>query len=200
MGKKSIYLIILTVLFVFSNCRTPKIGIDSVLSNEKYKSVKLKVKVISNLGTEKTKILIGFNSRGDRLIFLGPMNQVFFEILVKGNRSKIIVPKKKQYWVGEFREFLYNFWGINLSYNEIKALLLEQRFNSNKLRDCGFTIRIFESEIKKYPIKINLKSHDIRLEFKVYEVKKRSGKIVFSKRIKGYKEVSLERLLKRNSE
>jgi len=200
MKRKSVYLMPMLVLFVLSSCRMPNIGVNSMKSNDKYSSVKLRVKIISNSRTEKIKILLGFNNTGDRLIFLGPMNQVLFEILIQGNRSKIIVPRRKQYWIGEFEKFLYDLWHIGLSYNEIKALLLEQRVNSKKLHNCGFTMQIFESETKKHPIEINLKSDDIRLEFKVYKIKKRSGKIVFTRDLKKYKKVSLKHILNKNSE
>ncbi len=178
----------------------PEISIDPAVEGETYNAVTIRAKAVTDRGTEKTKILLYFSNKGDRLIFLGPMNQVIFEILVHGNYSKIIVPKRKQYWSGEFREFLYELWGIDLTYNEIKALLLEQRINSQKLKKNGFDLQIIESEKKKYPVRINLANDDIKLEFRIYEVKKRSGKIVLTKELERYATVTLRKLFRSNSE
>ena len=200
MRKLLFYLVPVIFLFVLSNCKVPEISTDPTSKGEKYKSVRIRVKAITDQGKEKTKVILGFNNKGDRLIFLGPMNQVLFEILVQGNYSKVIVPKRKQYWSGEFREFLYELWRVDLTYNEIRALLLEQRVNSLKLKKSGFTMQIIESEKKKYPVRINLASDDIKLEFRVYEVKERAGKIVLTKELKGYSRVTLRKMFRSGSE
>lgn len=200
MRKLFIYPASLILFILLSGCRVPELSTDPAPGGEKYNSVRIRVRAISDRGKEKTKILLGFNNKGDRLIFLGPMNQVLFEILVYGNHSKVIVPKKKQYWEGEFREFLSDLWHIDLTYNEIKALLLEQRVNAKKLRDSGFRMQIFESEKKKYPVRIHLTSKNLRLEFRVYEVSERPGKIILKKELKGYSEVSLEKMVRSGSE
>lgn len=200
MRKLLFYLVPIIFIFVLSNCKVPEISTDPTSKGEKYKSVRIRVKAVTDQGKEKTKVLLGFNNIGDRLIFLGPMNQVLFEILVQGNHSKVIVPKRKQYWSGEFREFLYELWRVDLTYNEIRALLLEQRVNSRKLKESGFTLQIIESEKRKYPVKINLASHDMRLEFRVYEVRERAGKIVLKKELKGYSKVTLGEMFRSDSE
>jgi len=181
-----------------ANCRMPEISTDPAHDGETYNSVRIRAKAVTDQGAEKTKILLGFNNKGDRLIFLGPMNQVIFEILVDGNYSKIIVPKRKQYWSGEFKEFLYELWGVDMTYNEIKALLIEQRVNSRKLKRSGFSIQIIESKKKKYPVRINLASDGIKLEFRVYEIRKIAGKIVLTKALEGYSRVTLKKLFRSN--
>ncbi len=200
MNKKNIFPAMIITLLVLSNCRTPQISTLPEVKGDKYKSVRIKVKTITEKGKENTKILLAFNKIGDRLIFFGPMNQVIFEILVTGNYSKVIVPRKKQYWQGEFRDFLFSWWNIDLTYNEIKALLLEQRINRKKLDKNGFQMQIIESEKAKYPVRITLKSPDIRLEFRIYEVKKKTGRLLLKKELKNYSEVSLEEMIRSNPE
>ena len=200
MRKLFVYPILIVLFILLFSCRVPEISTDPAPDGEKYKAVTIRVKAVSDKGKEKTKILLGFSDKGDRLIFLGPMNQVLFEILVSGNYSKIIVPKKKQYWEGEFSKFLFDLWNIDLTYNEIKALLLEQRVNAKKLRDSGFSMQILESEKKKYPVSIHLSSNDLRLEFKIYEVMERPGRIILKKELEGYAEVSLEKMIRSKSE
>lgn len=200
MRKLYNYPILIMLFILLLSCRTPRISTDPAPDGETYNAVRIRVRAISDQRIEKTKILLGFSDKGDRLIFLGPMNQVLFEILVNGNYSKIIVPKKKQYWEGEFSNFLFDLWNINLTYNEIKALLLEQRVNAKKLRNSGFRMQIIESEKKKYPFSIHLSSNDLRLEFKIYEVTERPGKIILKKELEGYTEVSLEKMIHGRSE
>ncbi|MEN8222271.1 MAG: hypothetical protein ABFR36_03340 [Acidobacteriota bacterium] len=199
MNKKLVFLTLIFML-VISNCRAPQISTIPETKGEKYKSVRIRVRTVTEKGKEKTKILLGFNNSGDRLIFLGPMNQVLFEILVRGNQSKVIVPRRKQYWEGEFRDFLLKWWNIDLTYNEIKALLLEQRVSRKKLDKSGFHMQIIESEKKKYPVRINLSGSDLRLEFRIYEVKEKSGRLLLRKELKDYSEVSLEKMIRSNPE
>jgi len=184
------------ILVLWSGCRIPELSTDPSPGGENYRSVMIRVKAVMEKGTEKTKILLGFNDRGDRLIFLGALNQVLFEILVQGNHSRVIVSKRKEYWDGEFSEFLSGLWGIDLTYNEIKALLLEQRVNARKLNRNGFRMQIIESEAQKTPVQINLTGRELRLEFRIYEIRDKEGKIEFKKDLKNYSEVSLERLVR----
>ncbi len=186
------------LILILTNCRVPRISTGPEEEGGNYISVRIRVKTITDKGKDNTKILLAYNNIGDKLIFLGPMNQVLFEILVRGNISKIIVPRKKKYWQGEFREFLLRWWNIDLTYNEIKALLLEQRVNRRKLDKNGFQMQIIESEKEKYPVRINLKSHDIRLEFRIYEEKENAGKLILNKDLKKYSEVSLDDMLRSN--
>ena len=196
MKKTIVFIISAIFIIIISNCKIPQISTLPEAEGDKYKSVKIRVKTITDKGKENTKILLTFNKTGDRLIFLGPMNQVLFEILVNGNRSTVIIPKKKQYWQGEFRDFLFRWWNIDLTYNEIKALLLEQRVNRKKLDKNGFQMQIIQSEKEKYPVRINLKSTDIRLEFRIYEVKEKNGRLLLKKELKNYSEVSLEEMIR----
>ncbi len=195
MKKKYSSLVLSLIIVLLSGCRIPEISTENSLSGEIYNSVRINVRTITDKSKEKTKILLGFDRRVDRLIFLGPLNQVLFEIFVRGNYSKVIIPKRKKYWEGEFREFLHDLWHIDLTYNEIKALLLEQRVSAKKLRKNGFRMQIIRSERKKFPIMINLTSKELKLEFKVYEVRERPGKIVSEKKLQGYSRVSLGQMI-----
>jgi len=198
MKKAIIFIISAVLIIILSNCKVPQISTLPEADGDNYKSVIIKVKTITDKGKENTKILLAFNKTGDRLIFLGPLNQVLFEILVNGNRSKMIVPRKKQYWQGEFRDFLFRWWNIDLTYNEIKALLLEQRVNKKKLDKNGFQMQIIESEKKKYPVRITLKSPDIRLQFRIYEIKKKTGRLLLNRELQNYSEVSLEDMIRQD--
>ncbi len=196
MKKNFTLIVIIVFLFVLAGCRTPQIHTVPEFDGDKYNSVRIKVKTITETGKENTKILLGYNNSGDRLIFLGPMNQVLFEILVKGNYSNVIIPKRKQYWGGEFRDFLFRWWNIDLTYNEIKALLLEQRVNRKKLERNGFQMQIIESEKEKYPVMINLTGSEVRLEFRIYEMKEKSGRLILQKELNNYSQVSLDELMR----
>lgn len=192
-------MVIPILVLILSGCRVPEISTVPDSGKDSYRSVNIRVKIVTDNGRDKTRIILGYNRLGDRLIFLGPLNQVLFEAVVTGNRAVVSVPKRKQFWQGEFRDFLMKWWGIDLTYNEIKAFLLEQRVNRRKLEKNGFSIRIIESEKKRYPVHIHLTSPEIRLEFRIYENKPKQGKLLLRRTPENYTEVSLEAMIRSSS-
>ncbi len=190
--------VLLLLLSAITACGIKSFNMEPDKTGEKYSLVRFKVKTFIDNRKNKLKILLSYDSKGDRLLFFGPMNQVLFEIHISGNYSKIIVPKRKKFWTGEFRMFLIKLWNIDLSYNEIKDLLLHGRVNAKKLRKNGFFMQIFDSENKKRPVVIKLTGEKISLEFKVSGITTRNGKINLSRNLSGYKKVSLEQLFNKN--
>lgn len=187
--------LILMVTAMLWGCRVPDVATEPETPGDTYRSVTIRLRTVTPEGKEKTKILLSYNDRGDRLIFLSPLNQVLFEIRVTGNLSTVIVPRRNQFWTGEFSEFFSRFRDMDLTYNEIKALLLEQRYDGKRLRHLGFSIRIIESQREQYPVKIHLTRDDMQLEFRVYEQVRKPGKLNLTTDLSGYRKVPLENLM-----
>lgn len=190
---KNHFLIILIIpLLLTSFCS--KIPYKSTPGADRFhhNSVLIRVKVTKDSQKEKVKILLEYNEKGDRLIFLGTLNQVLFETLIYNNKTIIIIPKKKKFWEGTFLEFMKKIWSINIDYPELKNLLLNKIVPEKKAGENSFEISIEKAKKKNATWKILISDKKAKLEFKVYSTKKKTGNINFKRDLGRYQKFHLE--------
>lgn len=157
-----------------------------------YNSVLIRAKIIKSTQKDKVKILLKYNKNGDRLIFLGALNQVLFEILIHNSKTIIIISKKKKFWEGQFSQFMEKIWGINVDYPELKNLLLNKVIPEKTIAENSVKISIKKAEKKKIAWKVLISDKKTELEFKVYSQKKQIGNINFKRDLSRYQKINLE--------
>ncbi len=197
-NKKNISFLFIVMLFLgvlsLPVCRTVSVRTAPGDQNGErvYFFYNIKAKVIHSGKKESFRVSLKYNSLVDRIIFLGPLNQVLFKTFITGEETLLIIPNKKKYWRGSFSDFLYKFWNIEMTYSELKNLLLNRILPHKKIGEKYPEIKILK--FKKRYTRIDVSMKDIVLIFKVPVGKKRIGVIKTEKNLSGYKRFELSQI------
>lgn len=192
-SKLTLALFFFSVIF-FQNCRSviPQTETLNQNSGSFFYYCKIKAKLTIDGKKERTRMLLKYNRSGDRIIFLGVLNQVLFEAIIRGENTLIIIPRKKYFWRGTFSDFLNNFWKLDMTYSELKDLLLKKIIPQKRPVQKNPVIRIINKKNKYLRFIINQNSNSA--EFRVYPIKKKTGSIKFERKLSGYKEIELKQI------
>jgi hypothetical protein len=175
-------------------CRTVPVRTALVEQKGKrfYYFYNIKAKVIQSGKKVSFRVSLKYNSSVDRIIFIGQLNQVLFKILIRGEETLLIIPRKRKYWRGSFSDFLYKFWNIDMTYSQLKNLLLNRIIPKRKIEENYPKIKILK--YKKRHTRIDISMKNIFLIFKVPIGKKRTGIIKTEKDLSGYKRFELNQI------
>ncbi len=187
-----IFISSLSIIGVTSGCSLNKVNYTP--GTLKYKGKifysTIRAKYIHRGKKEKAKILLKFNKDGDRLIFLGILNQVMFEIIVRNEKTLLIIRKKKKYWTGSFSDFSKKFWNLEISYIELKRLLFFHTISEALKANQDFNITL--SKTKKY-LRTVINGKGQILDIKTIPIKSKISKLNLNRELKGYTLIDLHK-------
>ncbi|MCK4835033.1 MAG: hypothetical protein KAT17_00260, partial [Candidatus Aminicenantes bacterium] len=142
-------------------------------------SLKLKFNFEDSLGKHNGKILMKYDDRKAKILFLSPLNQVYFKLLVEKNKSLLINTKEKKYWEGNFKCLIKEMWRIDLSFKEFRLLVQEGIIPQQKLAKFDLKFLLEKDNKTGKPKKIKLFNDEISIQLKIQNRKIKRGIIQF---------------------
>jgi hypothetical protein len=157
-------------------------------------NVKLNIKLHQEKRKGSGKIIWFYHRDRGKMLFLSPLNQVYFELLVEGERALLISRKEKKFWSGSFSGLLHRLWNIDVPYSQLLALVSEGTipqthhqkplvFNIEKAQDDG------------QPSRIEISNDDVCLKLKISRKKTRQGLLKFAPNLESLQRVGIEEIL-----
>lgn len=158
-------------------------------------TVKLNIKLYRENRKGSGKILWFFDQSRGKMLFLSPLNQVYFELLVERERALLISRKEKKYWSGAFSHLLKRLWNLDVNYRQLLALVNEGAIPRKTDNPKPMVFNIDKSQDSGHPSKIEIISDDVTLKLKISRRKPRSGRLKFTPELKSLKRVGIEEIL-----
>ena len=182
--------IIIFCLFILTSCTNLKYDVIPD-SKSIYNSVKAKILFKSNDFKFSGKILLKYNKFRDKILFLSPLNQIYFKLFVSEENTLLINSKKKKFWSGNFNILFERMGNINFGYDELKQLILEGIVPENKVKENALKLTFEKNKKSGKPKRIKITGRDILIKLKILSTKERKGKINFLADLKNFKRTDL---------
>jgi len=177
MGSMVFYPVLIWVL-VFNNC-VPKRYTLNLDAPGFHHSIRLKFSLKNDRERQSGKIVMKFDSRRAKILFLSPLNQVYFKLLVENNRGILINTRESKYWEGGFDELLKKMWDINLCFDDLKRLIHLGVIPRQKLKTSGFQLELEKDRKSGNPTRVILSNDQVILNLKILNRRQKKGTIQF---------------------
>lgn len=195
MTSKSLQISILVILF-FSFCSTVKYETEPGIEGYyRLLTLKLNVKDSRQERRGSGKIILKFDDKYSKMLFLSPLNQVYYELHVEREEALLINPKRKKYWRGKFTFLLRELWGINFTYGELERLITDGIIPGRKVRKAALDISVVTDEETEKPVRITITGSDVLLRLKVLNKKLKQGRLKPDPRLAAFRSAHLEEVL-----
>jgi hypothetical protein len=158
-------------------CVRPKIR-QTFPTEGTFQTMSIKFNFSDRRGRQNGRIHWRFDDRNAKFLFFTPLNQVGLELDVDGETSLLVRPQKKLYWRGDFSILLNRLWGIDLTLEELKQLLVRGQIPAAKIKDKGIAVFLETNPKDPSPRIVNIRQNDAALTLKILKNEARPGKIV----------------------
>lgn len=169
---------VLIWVLVFHNC-VPKRYTLNLDAPGFHHSIRLKFSLKNDRERQSGKIVMKFDSRRAKILFLSPLNQVYFKLLVENNRGILINTREKKYWEGGFNELLKKMWDINLCFDDLKRLIYLGVIPRQKLKASGFQLELEKDRKSGNPARVVLGNDQVILSLKILNRRQKKGTVQF---------------------
>ncbi|MEI6614366.1 MAG: lipoprotein insertase outer membrane protein LolB [Chrysiogenales bacterium] len=146
-------------------------------------------------GKQNGRIHWRFDRFNAKFLFFTPLNQVSLELDVKGETALLLRPGRKQYWRGDFSFLLDRLWGIELTMEDLKQLLIKGLIPEAKMKEKGIAIDLETDPKDHSPQRVHFRRNDVDLNIKIMQSENRPGSIVFLDYDQRFQPAELEDLL-----
>ena len=146
-------------------------------------------------GKQNGRVYWRFDGRHAKFLFFTPLNQVALELDVAGETALLLRPGKKLFWRGDFSHLLDRLWGIELTLEELKGLLLIGSIPEGKLHENGMTIDLTTDPGDPAPRIVDIRQNDATLILKITNRETRAGDIVLLDYERRFQPAALEDIL-----
>lgn len=196
--RKLNVVVFVLLLLVLPNCSRLKYDITPD-AQAIYHSLRLKFNV-KNLHTgegQNFKVLLKYNDKGDKMLFLSPLNQIYGILLVEDERALLVNTKRKRYWSGDFRYLLKYMWGedMDFRYTQFKQLVTLGIIPQRIIKAKGIDITQEKATDSEAPKTITITNTDVRIKVKIADRKSASGALSLAMDIKPMTRGSIRDLL-----
>jgi len=173
-------LLSLLAVAILSNCS--RLHYDITPDAEAmYRSMRLKFNV-KNLHTgdrQHFKVLLKYNSKGDKMFFLSPLNQIYGILTIENERALLVNNRKKRYWLGNFSQLLQYMWGreMDFRYAQFKKLVTDGQIPQRVLKAKHIDVDIASSDDNSKPQSLTITNPDVLVKVKISGRKRSSGSL-----------------------
>ncbi|MEI6614687.1 MAG: lipoprotein insertase outer membrane protein LolB [Chrysiogenales bacterium] len=129
-------------------------------------------------GKQNGRIHWRFDVKHSKMLFFTPVNQVGLELDTDGEKTLLLRLSKKLYWQGDFSFLLDRLWGIDLTLEELKQLLIKGLIPEAKIKEKGIVIDLANNPKDQSPQIVNIRQNDATLTLKILKSESRPGNIV----------------------
>jgi len=158
-------------------------------------SIRLKFNLRSDREQQNGKILMKFDALRAKILFLSPLNQVYFQLLVENNRSFLINSRKKKYWQGDFNELIRKMWAIDLNFDDLKRLIQLGTIPKQKLNDTGLQLDLVKHRETGTPKRITLRGDRVLLDLKILNQRQKKGTVQFYWKVSQFNRTDIDQVL-----
>lgn len=158
-------------------------------------SLKLNIELRQEKRKGSGKILWFFDRFRGKMLFLSPLNQVYYELLVEQEEALLISRKEKKYWKGSFSNLLKRLWNIDVKYHQLMALVNEGKIPRKTRFQQPLVFNIDKSQDSGQPTKIEISGSDVTLKFKISRKKTRQGRLKFDPKLTALQRVGIKEIL-----
>jgi hypothetical protein len=157
--------------------------------------IKLKFSIKDGEKKDSGKIILKFDRYKSKILFLSPLNQIYFKLYVEKSEALLINTKKKKFWQGNFGILINEMWNIDLELDELKMLIMEGTVPERKVKNSRMVFDLENDKRSGKPRSIKILKDDILLHIKVQNRKTRRGKIEFYVDFSRLEKTELENIL-----
>jgi hypothetical protein len=175
-------------------CVKPKIR-QTPPSGACFQTMSIKFNFMDRQGKENGRIHWRFDDRQGKFLFFTPLNQVAMELDTDGELALLINFDKKIFWRGDFSFLLNRLWGIDLTLQELKLLLIQGLVPQEKIKGKGIVISLETNPKDQLPQIVNIKQNDASLTLKILKNESRPGNIVLLDYSRHFQPAELENVL-----
>ena len=168
----------LAAVMVFTSCLPKRYALDLDVPGF-HQSIRLKFNLRNDNDKQHGKILLKFDALRAKILFLSPLNQIYFQLLVENTRSILINSRKKKYWLGDFNELIRKMWAIDLNFDDLKRLIQGGMIPEQKLDDAGLRLDLETNQETGNPERIILRGDCVELELKILNQRRKKGAVQF---------------------
>lgn len=191
--------LVMMLPYLISHCTPLQVDVEPDASVF-FQSLKLSVQV-KNLNTNENqsfKVIFKYNTLGDKMVFLSPLNQVYGLLFVAGENTLLINTKEKKYWRGQFNQLIQYLWGedMDFSFSEFKNLVIDGVLPQAKVTAHDLKITVDKVDMQKKPERMHIQSPDILVKVKISGRQSSSGKLSLTSSLKGMQAADLNHILK----
>lgn len=111
---------LLLLIILSAQCRTHQ---PQTIPGEYCPKIVVKFRIRGPQGSQSGRLHWRRPAGRDHLLFLTPLNQVVMEMCSEENDVLLLVGRRKEWWRGPFRDLLQELWDIDMSLEEIRALV-----------------------------------------------------------------------------
>jgi len=158
-------------------CVKPKIR-QTIPSEAYFQTMSIKFNFSDHQGKHNGRVHWRFDEQHSKILFFTPLNQVGLELDVANEISLLLRPSKKLYWRGDFSYLLNRLWGIDLTLEELKQLLIKGLIPEAKIKEKGIVISLETYPKNHSPQIVNIRQSDAILTLKILKKDIRPGNIV----------------------
>ncbi len=110
-------------------CSGSKVTVTPDTKSEKtnpnqYQQIRLKVQYRDQAQKYSGKITLNRQSEIKKIYFLDPLNQVIFKLLMSGEKTHAVNPRKRRFWQGHFHVFIQRYWNLRLQFEDFYQLII----------------------------------------------------------------------------
>jgi hypothetical protein len=142
-------------------------------------SLKVKFSFQDRSEKQNGRILMKYDHRRAKILFLTPLNQIYFKLLVENDRAVLINTKKKICWEGEFRRLLREMWRIDLSFPELRLLIEKGTVPRRRFEKNNLEYSLERDDKTGQPEKLRLFNDEISIQLRIQNRKTKKGAIEF---------------------
>lgn len=158
-------------------------------------TLKLNVKESGSTRRGSGKIILKFDDKLSKMLFLSPLNQVYFQLYVQEERVLLINTKKRRYWRGKFNLLLKRLWGLDFHYKELQRLITDGVIPGGKVQKAGLAVSLETDKETEKPVRITITGPDVLLKLKVLNKKLKQGRMSYNPDLLSLRQSSLEAVL-----
>jgi len=173
---KNLTIKLLFLLFFFPQCSTSTKYSTHPPPADSFSSLNATIFFRNDHFKFSGKILLSYDQEQDKMLFLSPMNQVYFKLLVKDEHAVLVNLKKRRYWQGPFHILFSRMGKVNLTYQELKDLILQ---GIAPAPDRNFSVSIKKKGEASTPQQIIIEGQQLLVRIKIRSLKLKKGKIHF---------------------
>ncbi len=136
---KKITILLGIVLFISCQARKPELLPPS---GPYFQSLSIKFNFHDGESKQNGRIHWRFDDHYAKFLFFTPLNQVGLELNVAGEEAVLLNFAKKIFWKGEFVSLLQRLWGIELTLDDLKQILVKGQVPHDELKGRGISVSL----------------------------------------------------------
>jgi len=189
---KKIITLLGIIFFISCQTREPELLPPS---GPYFQSLSIKFNFHNDGSKQNGRIHWRFDDRCAKFLFFTPLNQVGLELNADGEEAVLLNFAKKMFWKGEFISLLQRLWGIELTLEDLKQILIKGRVPQTELSSKGISVSLKNDSRTGAPETVRFRRGSTDLTLRISRREFRPGQIILINYSGRYQAADLESVL-----